>query len=59
MLSRAHKQADMCYRLLMNKHEGNYARVLKDLENQLRYEPSNRVLTEAIHICRSRNGFID
>lgn len=53
------KQADMCYRLLMNKHRSNTAKIIKDLENQLRYEPSNRVLTEALYITKSRNGFTD
>jgi len=52
-------QAENCYRLLMNMYSGNYAKVMQRLRDDLSYEPSNRVLTEAIYICKSRNGFID
>ena len=52
-------QAETCYRMLMNQYRGNYAKVLARLRDDLSYEPSNRVLTEAIYICKSRNGFID
>ena len=52
-------QANMCYTMLMNRYSGNYAKVLAHLRTDLSYEPSNRVITEAIYICKSRNGFID
>lgn len=52
-------QADMCYRMLMNRYSGNTAKVMAHLREDLSYEPSNRVLTEAIYICKSRNGFTD